>query len=98
MTALILDEGGVMQAGAQLIANGVQGVSVQTATLAPALAPAPAGMDEVSAAASSGHAAYTSAWQVINMFMNQEIVRLGGAFFESVAAYRASDTAGAASL
>lgn len=98
MTALILDEEGVIQAGLQLMTNGVQGVTQSIGTLAPALTPPPAGMDEVSMAASAGHGAFTGAWQGLNAFMNQEIVRLGGAFVESVAEYKAKDTSSAATI
>lgn len=98
MTALILDEEGVTQAGMQLIANGMQGVTQSMGTLAPALTPAPAGMDEVSAAASAGHGAFAGAWQALNAFMNQEIVRLGAAFHESVAEYKLKDVTSAASI
>ncbi|SKN01993.1 PE-like protein [Mycobacteroides abscessus subsp. massiliense] len=98
MTALDLDEEGVTQAGMQLMTNGVQGVTQSIGALAPALTPAPAGMDEVSAAASAGHGAFTVSWQAINAFMNQEIVRLGGAFMESVAEYKLKDVSSAATI
>ncbi|SHU26452.1 PE family [Mycobacteroides abscessus subsp. abscessus] len=98
MPVLNLDEEAVMQAGTQLMTNGVQGVTQSVGTLAPASVIPPAGMDEVSASASAGHSAFTAAWQAINAVMNQEIVLLGAAFHEAVAEYKAQDTAGAASI
>ncbi|WP_255802036.1 PE domain-containing protein [Mycobacteroides abscessus] len=95
---LRLDEVGLTSAGTQLVANGVQGVTSTASTMAPALVIPPSGMDSVSIMASAGWGAYGAVMQVIDMFAQQEIVRLGTSFLETVADYNGADAAGAESI
>ena len=93
---LRVDEVGLSSVGTRMIESGIQGVTQAAPTLAPANMIPPAALDEVSAFAAEGFSAHTTALQAVNVVAQQEIGLYGGALHEAVAAYTASDSAGAA--
>jgi hypothetical protein len=95
---LRVNEMGLSQAGTHMIEQGVQGISQSSASLAPATAIPPAGVDEVSAFAAEGFVVHTAALQTTNIVAQQEIALYGGVLLEAAASYEASDAAGAATV
>ncbi|TEA09128.1 PE domain-containing protein [Mycobacteroides salmoniphilum] len=82
--------------GAQLVQNGVQGVTHTTTTMTAATALPPAGADSVSIMGAAAFAAYGMMTTVHDMFGQQCITLLGAEVVDAAAAYKISDAAGAA--
>lgn len=84
--------------GGQVTANGARGLATGTAATAQVSALAPAGADEVSAAAVVNFAAEGVQTLGINALAQEEIARAGAAVIEIAGVYQAVDAANGATL
>jgi hypothetical protein len=84
--------------GAQIIANGTQGLAAGTAASAAVSALAPAGVDEVSAQAALAFASDGVEALAVHSFAQEELARAGAAYVEIAGMYTAVDGATAAEL
>lgn len=84
--------------GAQVIANGIRGLTGGTAASAEVTALAPAGADEVSAQAALAFAAEGMQTLATNALAQEELARTGAAYIEAAAIYAATDAANASTL
>ncbi|WNG87830.1 PE family protein [Mycobacterium sp. ITM-2016-00317] len=84
--------------GGQVTANGARGLATGTGATAQVSALAPAGADEVSAAAAVTFAAEGVQTLGINALAQEEIARAGAAVIEIGGVYQAVDAANGATL
>lgn len=84
--------------GAQVIANGTQGLVTGTTASAAVTAMAPAGVDEVSAQAAMGFASEGVEAMALHAFAQEELARVGAAYVEIAGIYNAVDAANGATL
>ncbi|GBE64019.1 putative PE family protein PE35 [Mycobacterium sp. MFM001] len=84
--------------GAQVIANGTQGLAAGTTASAVVTTMLPAGADEVSAQAAMAFASEGMETLAMNSFAQEELARAGAAYVEIAAMYTAVDAAQAATL
>lgn len=89
---------GAIGVGGQVTANGARGLATGTAATAEVSALAPAGADEVSAAAALNFAAEGVQTLGINALAQEEIARAGAAIIEIAGVYQAVDAANGATL
>jgi hypothetical protein len=84
--------------GAQVIANGTQGLATGTTASAAVTGLAPAGVDEVSMGAALSFASEGVETLAQNSFAQEELARAGAAYVEIAGMYTAVDGATAAEL
>lgn len=89
---------GAVGVGGQVTANGARGLATGTAATSAVSALAPAGADEVSAAAAVTFAAEGIQTLGINALAQEEIVRAGASVIEAAGAYQAVDASNSATL
>ena len=91
-------EPGVAGIGAQVIANGAQGLATGTTAAAAVTAMVPAGVDEVSAQAALAFASEGVETLAVNAFAQEELTRAGQAIVEISGIYTTVDGANAGML
>lgn len=84
--------------GAQVIANGTQGLAAGTTASAAVTGLVPAGVDEVSAQAALAFASDGVEALAVHTFAQEELARAGAAYVEIAALYTTVDGAAAATL
>lgn len=89
---------GAIGVGGQVTANGARGLATGTAATSAVSALAPAGADEVSAAAAVTFAAEGVQTLGINALAQEEIARAGASIIEAAGAYHAVDASNSATL
>lgn len=89
---------GAIGVGGQVTANGARGLATGTAATSAVSALAPAGADEVSAAAAVTFAAEGVQTLGINALAQEEIARAGASIIEAAGAYQAVDASNSATL
>ncbi|ABM10927.1 MULTISPECIES: PE family protein [Mycolicibacterium] len=89
---------GAIGVGGQVTANGARGLATGTAATSAVSALAPAGADEVSAAAAVTFAAEGIQTLGINALAQEEIARAGASIIEAAGAYQAVDASNATTL
>jgi PE family len=84
--------------GAQVVANGTQGLATGTTASAAVTGLAPAGADEVSMQAAMAFASEGIETLAMHTFAQEELARAGAAYVEIAGMYTAVDGATAATL